>query len=36
LDIEYIDQAVFQRLMGKAEETSRVIGGLRIAVAKRR
>lgn len=35
LDIGYIKQDQFEHLMALAEETARIIGGLRVAVAKR-
>ena len=36
LDVGYIDDACFNRLQSKAAETSRVIGGLRAAIHKRK
>ena len=36
LDARYIDQATFDTLMARADEASRVIGGLRASVAKQR
>lgn len=36
LDIEHVDADEFEILRAKAEETSRVLGGLRAAVAKQR
>ncbi len=36
LDVGYIDDAEFKELIQLAVETSRVIGGLRVSVAKRR
>lgn len=35
LDAGYIDRLTFDRLMAMAEETSRVLGGLRSAIARR-
>jgi four helix bundle protein len=35
LDVGYIDQPTFERLMNSADETARVIEGLRAAVARR-
>jgi len=36
LDAEYIDEQTFQRLYALAEETKRIIGGLRVAVYKQK
>jgi len=36
LDIGHIDKEPFSRLMVLAQETGRIIGGLRVSVAKRR
>jgi four helix bundle protein len=36
LDAEYIDTGTFQSLDGLAKETSRLIGGLRVAVYKQK
>ena len=36
LDIGYIDADTFKRLLSLAEEVSRILGGLRTAVAKQR
>jgi four helix bundle protein len=36
LDIGYIDDAIFQKLRGQAEEVGRIVGGLRVSVAKKR
>ena len=36
LDIGYIDADTFRRLLSLAEEVSRILGGLRAAVAKQR
>ncbi len=36
LDIGYIDGATFQKLRDQAEEVGRIIGGLRLSVAKKR
>jgi four helix bundle protein len=36
LDTGYLEQSDFQRLMDSANEVSRVIGGLRVSVDKRR
>jgi len=35
LDIGYIDRSTFSELVDQAEEVSRIIGGLRAAIAKR-
>jgi four helix bundle protein len=35
LDIGYIDPTTFERLMAQADETARVIGGLRASIARR-
>ncbi len=35
-DIGYLDQGDFQRLLSKAEEVGRIIGGLRSSVSKQR
>jgi four helix bundle protein len=36
LDVGYIDRSKFDRIMTKAEEVGRIIGGLRAAVGKQR
>jgi len=36
LDIGYIDDATFQKLQSQAEEVGRIVGGLRVSVAKKR
>ena len=36
LDVGYLDQAAFDRLMEQAEEVARILGGLRAAVDKQR
>ena len=36
LDVEYLDQAAFDRLFAQAEEVGRIIGGLRAAVERRK
>jgi len=36
LDAEYIDQEDFSRLMSQATEVARIIGGLRVSVAKQK
>ena len=36
LDVGYLDQAEFDRLFIQAEEVSRIIGGLRASIEKRR
>jgi four helix bundle protein len=36
LDVGYLDQATFERLSGDAEEVSRLVGGLRVSVERRR
>ena len=36
LDVGYLDQAAFVRLMEQAEEVARILGGLRAAVDKQR
>ena len=36
LDVGYMNQAKFDRLLAQAEEVGRILGGLRVAVAKQR
>jgi four helix bundle protein len=36
LDVGYVDQTTFDRLRGQTEEVSRLVGGLRSSVEKRR
>ncbi len=36
LDIGYLSQRKFEELMSQAEEVSRIIGGLRVSIAKRK
>jgi len=36
LDVGYLDQAAFDRLMEQAEEAARILGGLRAAVDRQR
>ena len=36
LDVKYIDQPTFQRLLANAEEVARIVGGLRASVARQR
>ena len=35
-DIGYLSQNSFEQLMGQAEEVSRILGGLRASLAKRK
>jgi len=35
LDVRYIDEDVFQKLMAQAQEVVRLVGGLRVSVADR-
>ncbi len=35
LDVGYVDQAAFERLMELAQEVGRIVGGLRASVARR-
>ncbi len=35
-DVGYLDQAEFDQLLAQAEEVGRIIGGLRVSVAKQR
>jgi four helix bundle protein len=36
LDAGYIDEATFARMLGRAEEVARIVGGLRAAVGRQR
>ena len=36
LDIKYIDKTEFRKIMDKAEEVGRIVGGLRVSVDKQR